>query len=388
MNFTTTHLPEPDIRSAAGPRFDVFYCLNAIFEAPDKRPPGLVAPMPSRRVQAAHERLGGWPLQWIAAADTLNDGAPNAEFEEIEQSLASLAPEQFALRWLICYLHDQEVANTLLSGEAPPIEALAALPAKKREWLGHIGVYPLRSGSAAARSLEILIADPQAARDTVHVALTDFWINDFRDAWREIEQACQDRARRITELFAENDPATAFRKLGLRAEYDAELHELRALRGGYSLAFDEIESINILPSAFNTDRLWTVDSMSQPVRVWFPWFDPSLASNQANSPPILLQSEEPDLDLVFRALGDPTRLAMMELISEQPRGPSELATQLGLARSTISHHLFVLREAGLVENTTGQGRSKLRLRRAPFETLSMRSLAYYFPQGLPSGRSE
>ena len=55
------------------------------------------------------------------------------------------------------------------------------------------------------------------------------------------------------------------------------------------------------------------------------------------------------LDRLFKALADPTRRAILEALKEGPLNAGELAGRFPLARSTLSQHLAVLREAGLVE---------------------------------------
>jgi ArsR family transcriptional regulator, arsenate/arsenite/antimonite-responsive transcriptional repressor len=53
---------------------------------------------------------------------------------------------------------------------------------------------------------------------------------------------------------------------------------------------------------------------------------------------------------VFRALGDPTRLEIFRLIAAQsdPLCVCDVVSQFEVTQPTISHHLKVLREAGLV----------------------------------------
>lgn len=48
------------------------------------------------------------------------------------------------------------------------------------------------------------------------------------------------------------------------------------------------------------------------------------------------------------ALGDPTRLAIVECLVERPRAVVELARELPVSRPAVSQHLRVLKEAGLV----------------------------------------
>ena len=50
----------------------------------------------------------------------------------------------------------------------------------------------------------------------------------------------------------------------------------------------------------------------------------------------------------FRALGDPTRLRVLELVKDQERSVSELVELLGLAQPKVSKHLACLRSCGFV----------------------------------------
>ncbi|AUS78632.1 ArsR family transcriptional regulator [Actinoalloteichus sp. AHMU CJ021] len=51
---------------------------------------------------------------------------------------------------------------------------------------------------------------------------------------------------------------------------------------------------------------------------------------------------------VFEALADPTRRRLLELLADGDRTAGELAGEFSTARPTVSRHLRVLREAGLV----------------------------------------
>jgi DNA-binding HxlR family transcriptional regulator len=52
---------------------------------------------------------------------------------------------------------------------------------------------------------------------------------------------------------------------------------------------------------------------------------------------------------LFKALGHPVRLLILNLIRLKPRHGEELATILNLQPATISHHLSTLAEAGLLK---------------------------------------
>lgn len=57
---------------------------------------------------------------------------------------------------------------------------------------------------------------------------------------------------------------------------------------------------------------------------------------------------EAPLDRAFAALADPTRRAILARLAEGDATVSELAAPFGLAQPTISKHLRVLEEAGLI----------------------------------------
>jgi ArsR family transcriptional regulator len=66
----------------------------------------------------------------------------------------------------------------------------------------------------------------------------------------------------------------------------------------------------------------------------------------------LKQSEAERLAVALRALADPARLRIISLIQSQPAGEAcvcNLTEPLRLSQPTVSHHLKILREAGLVE---------------------------------------
>jgi DNA-binding transcriptional ArsR family regulator len=53
-------------------------------------------------------------------------------------------------------------------------------------------------------------------------------------------------------------------------------------------------------------------------------------------------------DEAIRALGDPTRRAIFELVADDPMPVGAIAARLPVSRPAVSQHLKVLKEAGLV----------------------------------------
>jgi DNA-binding transcriptional ArsR family regulator len=56
------------------------------------------------------------------------------------------------------------------------------------------------------------------------------------------------------------------------------------------------------------------------------------------------------LDLVFQALGDPTRRRMVERLARGPASVSELAEPLSMSLPAVLQHLQVLEASGLVRS--------------------------------------
>jgi len=54
------------------------------------------------------------------------------------------------------------------------------------------------------------------------------------------------------------------------------------------------------------------------------------------------------MNSVFKALADPTRRQILQMLKAGPMGAGEIANQLPISKSTLSAHFAALREAGLV----------------------------------------
>jgi len=68
-----------------------------------------------------------------------------------------------------------------------------------------------------------------------------------------------------------------------------------------------------------------------------------------------MPSRKIDIDRVFHALGDPTRRAIVEKLSDGPLSVSRLAEPLSITLAAVVQHLQILEESGLV-HTEKSGR--------------------------------
>ena len=61
------------------------------------------------------------------------------------------------------------------------------------------------------------------------------------------------------------------------------------------------------------------------------------------------------MNIVFKALNDPTRREILELLKDIDLTAGEIADQFNISKPSISHHLDLLKQAGLViANKDGQ----------------------------------
>jgi len=85
-----------------------------------------------------------------------------------------------------------------------------------------------------------------------------------------------------------------------------------------------------------------------------------------------------DLDPVWKALSDPTRRAILDLVRQGPRRTTEIVEAFPhLSRFGVMKHLYVLREAGLI-NTRDEGRQRVNsLNAVPIQQIYERWVSRY-----------
>ena len=57
------------------------------------------------------------------------------------------------------------------------------------------------------------------------------------------------------------------------------------------------------------------------------------------------------LQETIKALSDPTRRRILELLKKGPMSAGELGKEFDMTGATMSHHLSILKKAGLVQDT-------------------------------------
>jgi ArsR family transcriptional regulator len=85
-----------------------------------------------------------------------------------------------------------------------------------------------------------------------------------------------------------------------------------------------------------------------------------------------MDAPEVDLRAVLHALAEPRRAALVRLLVDSQLAVKQLVTQTGMTQPLVSHHLKVLREAGLVDSTVCANLTVYRLRADTLAVLAAR----------------
>ncbi|HUF07246.1 MAG TPA: metalloregulator ArsR/SmtB family transcription factor [Candidatus Binatia bacterium] len=117
-----------------------------------------------------------------------------------------------------------------------------------------------------------------------------------------------------------------------------------------------IDRVVLVPSFVNRP-LVTYSEFGEVLIIIYPVADESVSA-ETDSPPLRLVR-------LSKALGDEKRLRILRTLSEGEKGLMELADMFGVPKTTMHHHMIVLRSAGLVSVGVGSQCYRLRQETVP-----------------------
>jgi len=196
-------------------------------------------------------------------------------------------------------------------------------------------------GASARRAVALLFDDPARLVDRFASLLEAYWEEAFAAEWNRIEP----RLAESIELSGRQIAGD-----GMHAFLLSLAPQLRVDPGGRSFGLDiphdhrvaigPQNPLLLVPSVYvwphvriNCDAPW-------PLAVIYR--APYLVQNLRHATP-------PELVQLLKALADPTRLRILELLAKQPRSTQELAPLVGLTEAGTSKQLRLLAAAGLLE---------------------------------------
>jgi len=349
--------------------YEIFFALQALTD-----PEGRIHPEWKQRARAAlsstfhrrFEALGPSSFLWPCIADAIEEEENCKEFRQLIAQLEQLPIHDFQRRILIGAVHDPKLVESMIAGKSL-FDAIRNVRKAKQEWLGFIGLYPYQKQRPMVRALESVLRAPQEFRKEVISLLKSFWNSSFEQTWSRLQPKFQRSLQEKERLFQSCSLKEFAQFSLLRVEINEEKGYLKAVRGGFQIPLRDLKQIYFLPSCFNDRRHWTCyDGIA-----CFPYFDPAISIDTQTSVSRAMVAE-PELDpaLIFAALGDSTRFAIVSIVARSATSGAELGRLLGLTPATVSHHVHVLREAGLLQELA-EGKSLcLSLNREVIEGLS------------------
>ena len=375
---------QPLTQIVVTPRFEIFLCPESsrshfrARSAVATRTEGEL----SNTLARAIRRLSPRPVMWALLADSLRDAAPDADFSQLLHTISSLDDADFQRAILGGVFHDPTFIEAIITGKTALGDAVSE-HGSGNPLLSLLGLYPFNPSSPAARSFTRIVSEPTAYRVELARVLERFWSSSFATTWVALEPAMQRLAESMTASLAAGSVAEFAHANKLPVTFDDATKKVESIRGTTSFGYDVIREIYFLPSAFNDARFWgAYGDESQGTRLFFPIFDSALLdSPHAASATVASATVAPDPALGFRALGDTTRYAMAFLLAQAPRTSVELAKAFDVSKATISHHVQLLRSAGLLKETTTEKGVLLTLDRRAVEQISVSAANEMFAKG-------
>jgi DNA-binding transcriptional ArsR family regulator len=172
------------------------------------------------------------------------------------------------------------------------------------------------------------------------------WLELLRDVWAAVEDGWSEEGRNVAETLAW--------ELRTKLPEEGGYADLVPLIGGCDFG-------GLLPQLVGENAAGGHPVVLAPAWLGRKGFLVGLTSCLLYGPPTSSRPAGPsdetrDRARRHKALGDPTRLSIFEATARRPRTVGALAQELGVAQPTVSNHVRILRDAGLVRPEKGAGR--------------------------------
>jgi len=368
------------------PRFEVFYALNILStSAPsslDRWKERALLRLP-RDFDRVATRVAPVPLFWPLLADALQNTPGEMTFEEILSTVREMPAEELKAN-ILSGIFQAATVQSLVAGKRSLRQVLTSDALPGGELLTHFGLRPYSAKSDAVIAITSLLSDPGSFRDELALVLQRFWQTGFNRDWAVLEPLLRAEAFHLRDLHENASLAELTRELNLPLAVIEDAQELRP-KAGSAISFDSVDRCYVVPSAFNTRRWWAkYETRAQRFSLYFP------IAREAASPNRIVEEDRParepvrrsqhavNAESVFRALGDTTRYAIASVLARTPTTSAELARSLKVSKPTITHHVQALRAAGLIEEESGGGSTRLSLNRETVAALSSAAVEHFF----------
>jgi DNA-binding transcriptional ArsR family regulator len=194
---------------------------------------------------------------------------------------------------------------------------------------------------SARRAAALLFDDPRELVERFTRLLEAYWERAFAAEWARLESKLAESVSAAGREIASDGIFPFLVRLApqLRVDRDGSSFGLD-IPHEHRVSLDSQNPLLLVPSVY----VWphVVVNCDAPWPLVLVYRAPHLAESLRHVTP-------PELVRVLRALGDPTRLRILQQIARRPRSTQELAPLVGLSEAGASKHLRLLAAAGILE---------------------------------------
>lgn len=356
-------------------RFEIFYALQLLTDDASKIHNEWKQKTISELPSLFHDTINKFGINstiWTILSDLIEVTTINNDINKLLEAIKALPASEVQRNVLKGVLHYPDIVEEIMENEIDMEMAIKKIPKKKYEWLAYVGLYPYSKSAPINVILEILINNTEEFKDIIINLLTIFWNTSFEKTWRELTIKLDELVCEKSRLYEVCSLSEFAKNTMLPLEIDETNKQIKALRGGFELPFSSVSKLVFMPSAFNYKKLWTCYELaSDEIIAYLPYFEPRVSlicKNGISNNEEMLGNLDPAL--IFKALGDVTRFAIVSIIAKEPKNSVELSKLLSITKATISHHVHILRESGLLDENFQSGSVKLNLKKEVIEKLS------------------
>jgi DNA-binding transcriptional ArsR family regulator len=309
-----------------------------------------------------------WPL----LADALREESPAISFAQILSALSSMDDAAFQRSVLGGVFKVEGAVDGLMSGKASLKRTVKKEAASQQRLLRLLGLEPFNTESPSAYAFDRIVSQPATYRAEMVAALDMFWQIGFSDTWTALQSQMHSSARAMKTQISRTGLASLLAKSQMPVSM--ERIDISA------------SHVHLIPSAFNLAKLWAAYKDShERVTFYIPVLDRSLhiVGDRATEEPTSRNVAPAEPAKIFKALGDTTRYAIATTLARTPMTSVELAKLFKVSKPTISHHVALLRDAGLLTERQTESGSVLALNRRSLERASAAAAAEMYSEDGP-----
>lgn len=150
------------------------------------------------------------------------------------------------------------------------------------------------------------------------------------------------------------------------AETQGKEQFLQFVSRKYQMPVDQMNELVLAPSVFYDD--WSLTTSTESFCLFLFGLRQLPYDKSGNA------VEKDKIDQAFKVLADEKRLSMIRLLNQRPFYGYELGKRLHLSNSTVSHHLSLLANCGLVQSVRRENRVYYEVRQEQIRKLMMQML--------------